>query len=251
MYRPRSGTPQKSNHLVQSVFFILLVTVAIYVLLQSPLFEIKTVVVNGNRQLKKEDIIRYSGLQNGLNIFKINLSESEERLGLVPFIKGVEMKRSLPSKVIIEVAERNAVALIPVENGFIKVDADGVYLQRGQIASALPIITGLTTQLKGPGKVIESEYLPAALQVLSQLPRPIIMKLSELNFNKAGQITIYTIDGVQGRLGLMKDIEYKGIVFQQVLATLQQSDNKIQYIDLSNPRVPVVKYLKEPQEGRP
>ncbi|GAB6181893.1 FtsQ-type POTRA domain-containing protein [Desulfotomaculum defluvii] len=250
MYRPRSGTPHKNNHLVQSVFFILLVTVSMYVLLQSPLFEIKTIVVNGNRQLKKEDIIRYSGLNKGMNIFKINLTTSKERLELVPFIKEVELKRSLPNKVIIEVNERIAVALIPVENGFIKVDSDGVYLQRGQIASALPIITGLDIILQGPGKVIKSEYLPVVLKVLSQLPRSVIMKLSELNLNKAGQITIYTVDGIQGRMGLIKDIEYKGIVFQQVLSTLQQSNNEIQYIDLSNPRVPVVKYLKEPQEGR-
>ncbi|ABO49218.1 cell division protein FtsQ [Desulforamulus reducens MI-1] len=250
MYRPQTGTPRKKNHLVQSVFFILLVVVASYILLQSPFFQIKTVVVNGNRQLKKEDIVRYSGINIGLNIFKVNLSECEERLGLVPFIKNVKLKRSLPNKVIIEVSERNAVALLPVENGFIKVDTEGVYLQRGQIAAALPIITGLDIQLKGPGKPIQSEYLPMALRILDQLPRSVIMKLSELNVSKAGLITLYTIDGVQGRLGSAKDLEYKGIVFQQVLATLQQSNNEIQYVDLSNPRVPVVKYFKDPQEGQ-
>ena len=63
-----------------------------------------------------------------------------------------------------------------------------------------------------------------ALRILDQLPRSVIMKLSELNVSKAGLITLYTIDGVQGRLGSAKDLEYKGIVFQQYYTTAEHSD---------------------------
>ncbi|PHJ38807.1 cell division protein FtsQ [Desulforamulus profundi] len=250
MYRPRAATPRKKNHLVQSVFFILLVAAAMYVLLQSPFFQIKTITVNGNRQLSEEEVIQFSGIHRNANIFKISLSEAEKRLSLIPLIKNSEMKRSLPNKIKITVVERKAVALLPVQNGFIKVDADGVYLQKGQIASALPIITGLQVKANEPGKPIESETLPVALNALSQLPRSLVMKLSELNINKAGQINLYTIDGVQGRLGLPRDLEYKGMVFQQVVNSLKQPGNQIQYIDLSNPRVPVVKYSKHQPEGQ-
>ncbi|MEW6697144.1 MAG: cell division protein FtsQ/DivIB [Bacillota bacterium] len=250
MYRPRTGTPRKKNHLVQSVFFILLVAAAIYVLLQSPFFEIKTIAVSGNRQLTKEEVIKFSGLHIRANLFKVNLSEAEKRLSLVPLIKSSEMQRSLPNEIKINVVERKAVALLPVQNGFIKVDADGVYLQKGQIASALPIITGVSVKVNEPGKPIESETLPVALQTLSQLPRSLVMKLSEIHINNAGQVILYTIEGIQGRLGLPKDIEYKGTVFQQVVNNLKQPGNEIQYIDLSNPRVPVVKYTKNQPEGQ-
>ncbi|SHF42461.1 cell division protein FtsQ/DivIB [Desulforamulus putei] len=250
MYRPHTGTPRKKNHLIQSVFFILLVAAAVYVLLQSPFFEIKSITVYGNRQLTKEEIIQFSGIHINANIFKVNLSEAEKRLSLVPFIKSSEMKRSLPNKIIITVVERTAVALLPVQNGFIKVDADGVYLQKGQIASALPIITGLQVKVNEPGKPVVSENLPVALKTLSQLPRSLVMKLSEININKAGQISLYTIDGVQGRLGLPRDIEYKGAVFQQVLNSLKEPGNEIEYVDISNPRVPVVKYSKHQPEGQ-
>lgn len=250
MYRPRTETPRKKNHLIQSVFFILLVTMSAYVLLQSPLFEVKTFIVNGNRQLNKEDVISFSGLQAGANIFKINLAQSEEKLELVPLIKEVEITRSLPNKIVITVKERNAVALLPAENGFIKVDADGVYLQKGQIASALPIITGISIKLNGPGKPVEAEYLPSALKALSQLPRPLVMKLSELNINQAGQLSLYTIDGTQGRMGLPTELEYKGNVFMQVLNNLEKPGNEIEYVDISNPVVPVVKYFKQQGGGQ-
>lgn len=245
MYRPRTGTPRKKNHLVQSVFFILLIAVAAYVTLQSPFFEIRAFAVTGIRQLSKEEIIKFSSINYGANLFKVNLSEAEEKLSLVPLIKKVTMERVLPDKIVINVVERKAVALVPLQNSFIKVDSDGVYLQKGQIASALPIITGLTLKANGPGKVIESEYLPLALQALSQLPRSLTMKLSEINVNEAGQLCLYTIDGVQGRMGLPKELAYKANVFQQVLSSLKQPGDTIEYVDLSNPKVPVVKYTKQ------
>ncbi|SHK24593.1 cell division protein FtsQ/DivIB [Desulforamulus aeronauticus] len=245
MYRPRTGAPRKKNHLVQSVFFILLVAVAAYVTLQSPIFEIRAFAVTGSRQLTKEELVKFSGLNNGENLFKVNLSEAEEKLSLVPLIKKATLQRVLPDKIVINVVERKAVALIPWQNSFIKVDSDGVYLQKGQIASALPIITGLELKVNGPGKIIESENLPMALNALSQLPRSLTMKLSEMNINEAGQIYLYTIDGVQARMGLPKELPYKASVFQQVLSSLKQPGDKIEYVDLSNPRVPVVKYTRQ------
>ncbi|CCO08729.1 cell division protein FtsQ/DivIB [Desulforamulus hydrothermalis] len=251
MYRPHTGSPRKKNHLLQSVFFILLVSVSIYVLLQSPFFEIKYITVNGNRQLTEEEIIKLSGLHLNANIFKVNLAEAAKRLSLVPMIKSSQLKRSLPNKITITVVERTAVALLPVQNGFIKVDADGVYLQKGQIASALPIITGLQVRVPQPGQPVSAENLPVALSILSQLPRSLAVKLSEINIGKDGQINLYTIDGVQGKLGLPRDVAYKGTVFQQVLDSLRQTGNRIEYVDISNPRVPVVKYLKQQPEGQP
>ncbi|AQS60491.1 cell division protein FtsQ [Desulforamulus ferrireducens] len=248
VYRPRTGAPRKKNHLVQSVFFILLVAVAAYVILQSPIFEIREFVVTGNRQLPKEDLIKYSGLNYGANLFKVNLSDAEEKLSLVPLVKKATMERVLPDKIVINVVERKAVALVPWENSFIKVDSDGVYLQKGQIASALPIITGLQIKANGPGKKIDSEHLPVALNALTQLPRTLVMNLSEININEAGQIYLYTIDGVQGRMGLPTDLPYKANVFQQVISSIEQPGDEIEYVDLSNPKVPVVKYTRQ-QEG--
>ncbi|AEF95173.1 Polypeptide-transport-associated domain protein FtsQ-type [Desulfotomaculum nigrificans CO-1-SRB] len=245
LYQPRATTPLKKNHFMQSVFFILLVVIAAYVLLQSPLFEVKSIIVSGNRQLKAEEIKKLSGITPGSNIFKINLQQAREKLALVPIIKKVELKRKLPATIVINVTERNAVALLPVKNGFIKVDSDGVYLHKGDIAlSALPIITGLSLKVGSPGERVESPYLPLALDTLAKLPRSLVQQLSEIHINESGQIWLYTLDGAQGRLGLGEDIEYKGLVFLQVLNSLSKTGGKIEYVDLSNPKVPVVKYEK-------
>lgn len=249
LYRPRTEAPRKKHHLVQSVFFILLVTAAIYVMLQSPLFEIKTIEIKGNRQLQTEELRDFSGINIGTNIFKLNLGECEERLSMLPLLKTATLERKLPAKVVVNVTERKAVALVPYQNSLIKVDNDGVYLQKGTMASALPVITGLSIKESGPGKPVESSDLPLMLSVLDQLPRTLIQQLSELHINKSGQLLLYTVDGTQGRLGLSKDIEYKGMVFEQVITNLKQSGGDIDYIDLSNPKVPVVKYSKHQQEG--
>lgn len=249
MYRPRTSTQGKKHHLIQSVFFILLVIAAIYILLQSPLFEVKAIIVEGNRQLQGEEIKLYSGITTGSNIFKLNLGQSHERLSMLPMLKEISLERKLPDTIIINVTERRAVALLPLQNSFIKVDADGVYLQRGTVASALPVITGLSLKDSGPGKPVEAHGLSAALSCLGQLPRALVQQLSEIHINQAGQVWLYTVDGIQGRLGLPKDMEYKGAVLEQVIRNLKGTGNKIEYIDLSNPKVPVVKYDKQ-QEGQ-
>ena len=250
MYQPRTGNPRRKNHLVQSVFFILLVMVSVYILLQSPLFEIKKIIVNGNRQLNSEEITKFTAITPGINIFKLNVGEAEARLKMVPLLKSSEVKRKLPHTIVINVVERKAVALLAVKNSFIKVDADGVYLQKGQMASALPVITGLDSEVSGPGKHVKARYLPEALESLGKMPRTLVQKLSELNMNEAGQLTLYTEDGIQGRMGWSKEVEYKSLIFQQVIDNLKAVGGEIQYIDLSNPKVPVVKYFKNPQEGQ-
>ncbi|RYD05470.1 hypothetical protein N752_08990 [Desulforamulus aquiferis] len=208
------------------------------------MFEIEKIEIVGNQQMKKDEIKEFSGIIPGTNIFKLNLSQCEERLSMLPLLKVVSLERKLPDKIIINVTERRAVALLPLENSFIKVDNDGVYLQKGTIASALPVITGLTVKESGPGKTVESKDLPMMLHSLSQLPRTLIQQLSEMHVNETGQIFLYTVDGTQGRLGLPKEIEYKGLVFEQVITNLKQAGGEIEYIDLSNPKVPVVKYSK-------
>ena len=250
MYQPRTGNPRTKNHRIQSVFFILLVVAAAYILLQSPIFEIRTITVQGNRQLTPEEIIKFSGITTGNNIFKINISDAEKKLNMVPLLKSTEVERKFPQTIVIHVEERQAVALLAVKNSFIKVDSEGVYLQKGQMASALPVITGLNCEMDGPGKPVKAQYLAQALAILPEMSRMLVQKLSEIHISDGGQVTLYTIDGIQGRMGLPEEMKYKCLIFEEVIDRLKEKGGEIQYVDLSNPRVPVVKYSQNPQEGQ-
>ncbi|MCL6610776.1 MAG: FtsQ-type POTRA domain-containing protein [Peptococcaceae bacterium] len=238
-----SGRPSRYNFL-QSVFFIVLILTAAYVLARSPVFEVREIRVAGNSSLTPETIISASGINQGENIFKLDLKSSAGKLKSIPLVKSVEMARRLPSTVEIKVEERKPRALLPVGDGFIQVDEDGVCLQKGDLAgSQLPVVTGVNFSAPAPGGQIKSEALDRALAVVMELPAGLLPMLSEVNVS-GDQFVAYTLDGIQCRLGMPGDIGQKGEVLMKVLNELKVKGKRIEYIDLSYTGSPVVKYAE-------
>jgi len=234
---------KRRYNLLESIFFILVALLALYILIRSPLFEVQDIVIEGNHFLASEKIISVAGVNKGENIFKINLHEVSERLKIIPMLKSAELSRKLPSFVIIKITERTPLALLPSSAGFAQVDSEGVYLQKGLPSDRnLPVITGLKCVIPPPGKPVKGEGLGVALGVVDQLPAVLLPELSEINIGTQGDVCLYTLDGVQCRLGTASDIPKKGLVLSRVLSELKAKGKKIAYIDLSYVGSPVVKY---------
>lgn len=237
---------KRRYNLWESIFFVFVALLALYILVRSPLFEVKKIVLEGNHFLGSEKIISVSGVNKGENIFKANLQEASERLKIIPMLKSADVSRKLPSTVVIKVTERTPLALLPSSDGFVQVDGEGVYLQKGLSSDRnLPVITGLKCVIPPPGKPVKGEGLEAALGVVGQLPAVLLPELSEVNIGVQGDVILYTLDGVQCRLGTISDISEKGLVLSRVLSGLKAKGKKIAYIDLSYVGSPVVKYFDQ------
>lgn len=239
----RSGRASRHSFL-NSIFFIALFFAAAYILARSSLFEVREIKVQGNVSLNRDQIVSISGLSPGENIFRINLQSASEKLRVIPMIKNVDMARRLPATVQIRVEERKPVALLPVEAGFIQIDGEGVYIQKGDIGQdQLPVITGVQFPAPVPGGKIVSEGLDLALAVVKGVPAQLLPQLSEINA-QGDQAVIYTLDGTRCRLGVSEDLEQKGEVLMEVLDGLKEKGKKIEYIDLTYAGSPVVKYTE-------
>ncbi|MCL5057198.1 MAG: FtsQ-type POTRA domain-containing protein [Actinobacteria bacterium] len=229
---------------LNSILFATLFLAAAYILARSSLFEVREIEVLGNASLNRDQIVSISGLNPGENIFRINLQAAAEKLRVIPMIKNVDMTRRLPSTVQIKVEERKPVALLPVEAGFIQIDDEGVYIQKGDIGQdQLPVVTGVQFPAPVPGGRIVSENLDSALAVVRGVPAQLLPQLSEIN-TEGGQAVIYTLDGIRCRLGVAQDLEQKGEVLMKVLDGLKEKGKKIEYIDLTYAGSPVVKYTE-------
>ena len=236
---------QKKWNVIESIFFVLLVLVTGYVLLRSPLFEVHRVLVRGNQFLSEEKIRSLADIGMGINIFKLNLAAVASNLKLVPMIKEVQVARSFPSTVVINVKERSPLGLLPTKEGFVEVDEEGVYLMKANAGTpGLPVITGVQGELPGPGQVIRAERLVDALAVIGGLPTEAVTNLSEVHVDEDGQIKVYTTEGFQCRFGSATEIQEKGAVFSQLLLELRKQGAKVMYIDLSSAGQPVVLYKK-------
>jgi len=233
----------KNQNLFQSIFFVLLVLVAAYVLLRSPFFEVKRVVVRGNHFLNEERIRSVADIGVGVNIFKLDLAAADANLKLIPMLKEAQITRSLPSTVVITVKERVPLGLLPTVEGFIEVDEEGVYLiKAGAGTPGLPVITGVQAEIAGLGQPVKSEKLGSALTVIKELPDSTVANLSEVHVDEEGLIKIYTMEGIQCRFGLPVDVQEKGAILSQLLLELRKQGAKVSYIDLTCAGQPVVQY---------
>ncbi|MHB8157661.1 MAG: cell division protein FtsQ/DivIB [Desulfocucumaceae bacterium] len=242
----RTGRGKRTSRygFLQSIFFVMLFLTAAYVLARSSVFEVREIRVNGNVSLSRDNIVSSSGLNPGENIFKLDLKTAAGKIKIIPLVKSVEMSRRLPSAVEINVEERKPVALVPVEAGFIQVDDQGVYIQKGDIGvNQLPIVTGLKFSPPSPGGKVEAEKIDAALAVVKDFPPELTLLLSEINI-EGDLAVVYTLDGIQCRLGVPLEIKQKGEVLINVLSGLREKKKKIEYIDLTYPGSPVVKYTE-------
>lgn len=234
---------RKKAGLWQSILLAFLLALAVFVIFKSPVFDVKEIEVHGNRQVSKEKIIAASGIHTGVNIFKVNLKDASASLGALPVFKQVGLKRSFPGRVVITVEERNPVALLPEEKGYIVIDNEQVYIRKSQtVLEDLPVLTGIETNSPGPGEVVEGEGLQATLQVIRELPAELTGRLSEVHYQRNGSIVLYTVEGNQCRFGNPVEIKAKGDVFLQLLREFEQNNKQIEYVDLSFVGSPVVKY---------
>jgi len=235
----------KKWNAVESIFFIMLVLVSGYILLRSPLFEVKRILVQGNQYLSEDRIRSAAGIGTGTNIFKLDVAAALSGLKLLPLVKEAHIARRLPSTVVITIRERRPIALLPVKDGFIEVDAEGVYLMKsGAGVSGLPIITGVQVDIPAPGQTIKAERLGDALAVAGRLPPEAVANLSEVHVDVNGQVRLYTIEGIQCRFGFAEDVEEKGEVLARLLPELREQEAKVRYVDISSAGQPVVSYEK-------
>jgi len=223
-----------------SIFFILLLLLVVYILICSSFFEIQKVEVKGNIFYTTEKIKSLAAIDLHKNIFKVDLTAASSRIKKLPMIREAEVKRELPSGVLISIVEREPVAFLFTAPNFILIDEEGVYCRKGKISEAdLPVVTGFSVHVPSEGQAIQNQFLTVALDVVKSLPQGLSGTLSEINVDKNKKITIYTLDGIRCRMGFPDNISRKGDVLGQVLDKLE--DREIDYIDLSSADCPVIK----------
>ena len=96
--------------------------------LNSPLMEIRSVTVEGTRELSPEAVIQIAGLR-GDHFLLADLDAAEAQLVALPLVKEASISRIWPNGVRITIAEREPWAVWQVGDALYAVDAEGVVLE--------------------------------------------------------------------------------------------------------------------------
>ena len=144
----------------------------------NPDYQIKTIELQTDGTLQREEVLKTADLHEGENIFSVNLAQIRDRLQQLPQADEVEVVRKLPNEIDIRIVERRPVAWITSETDITDpfasdaaflVGRRGVLMKQKKLLPeylGLPLILGCKTESLEQGKVIESPEAQTALELL-------------------------------------------------------------------------------------
>jgi cell division protein FtsQ len=105
-------------------------------------FILKNIIIVGQRNTEKMQIISTLNADTGTPIFSINLNDVRNKLILNDWIKDVEIIRLLPNTIKIKLVERVPVAIWQINNKLFLIDGEGYQITNdiGQFSNLLHVV---------------------------------------------------------------------------------------------------------------
>jgi hypothetical protein len=153
---------------------------------ENPDYQVKTIELQTDGTLQRDEVLKAAGLHEHANIFSINLAQIRDRIQQLPQADEVEVVRKLPAEIDIRIVERRPVAWITSETEITDpfeskaaflVGRRGVLMKQKKLLPeylGLPLIVGCTGESLEPGKVIESPEAKIALELLRLTERSLL-----------------------------------------------------------------------------
>jgi len=186
------------------VYIILLLLIAcfgIYFCMESPIFNIKHIEVKGNKFTSAENIISAAKIRIGENIFKINANNNEKYIKEISFIKEANIKRVLPTNIVIEVTEKNPLLIINQAGSYIFIDDELTVLkQQSRVDDFdIPLLSNIKIQSAVAGQTLQAEkvwILDMVYKMTLNLRQAgVLANVSEFYITDENAVNIYTKGG--------------------------------------------------------
>lgn len=236
---------RKTNtSLVHIALLMILLVLGAVGFLRSGSLNITNITVQGNQRTSPNEIAQLAEFVRGQNLLLFDSVDLKRKILLHPMVSEVEFERQMPHTLVIRIKERTSCALVLVPKGVIEVDHEGVFLRRLEAwpANDFPLITGIEIpDTAGPGQILNSESLKAALLLIGQAPEGLLSQIGELNVNQVQQLTLFLTNGIEVRLGKADAWTDKMEALRQLLADqeFQSIQQSVKYIDFTAAR-PVI-----------
>lgn len=139
----------------------------------SGFFTVDSIEVQGNKHYTSEEIINISHAVPGRNLlYNTNESEIVAYLEQNPYIKSAEVKRKLPSTILIVVQERSERMAFKYDNDYLVMDGEGILLRKTRNAPQTTLVEGLIVNKIKLGEKIgteDREKTNQAIDLISQM----------------------------------------------------------------------------------
>ncbi len=199
--------------------------------LGSGLFRVREIVVEGGERVELERVKELIGIRVGENIFTAEVGRARRALLGLLWVREARVRRALPSRIVVQLEEREPVLLITLGDERYWVDRDGYLLeQAGPEASGPLLLSGVKVVKTPQGWQRLDERSLGALQALLELDEKFLAGFTEAHLNSSSPELV-----LQGRAGFRVFLDLEGLgerlrLLQRLLTALKGSDYS--YIDL-------------------
>ncbi len=211
------------------VVVVALVATSIWLVFFSTTLQVKKVQVVGNELLSDARIREVAAVPLGEQLALVDLDRADARVGSLAEIRSVDVTRTWPDGVRIQVVERTAVAVVELAGRIRGLDADGVVFREYKaVPKGMPRIR--------PGETAGTDALKEAATVVSALPADLAARVDHVEVATVDQITLVLRDQRQVQWGSAEESALKAQVVDKLLAAQQGS-----VYDVSVPANPTVR----------
>ena len=160
--------------------------------LHNPYFSVQEIQVRGGEKVSGSEIVSMAGLKHGMNLWKIDPLTIEQNIAKHPWVRRVTVRREFPRRVVIDVEERTAKAIVALGRLYY-VDSEGiVFKEVGERENVnLPLLTGLRSEEVTASSSAMRRRIQDAIY-LGELMAKDSHRLSEIHFAAGDRLVLYT-----------------------------------------------------------
>ena len=217
-HRRRPSGRKAESHTLRWIVLILVVMAVVGGVVYGAVFRVREITVQGGITIAEQEIIRLSGVHQGMNTFAIDDDLVEKNIESNRYLSFVCVDKKLPDKVIIQVKERIPAAAVKYCGILYTVDNRGMVLEESEsleAASASSLIAvdgmyihdcrvGQTLTLDNPEQMKTFTEILVELKVMSALNM-----VKELNLSDMDNLFVETEPGYAVRLGSAENMHAK------------------------------------------
>ena len=167
---------------------LFLIVIVVFGLLFSNYLKLKTIEVEGNNQITKEEILEAGNINNNLRTWSIKDEIQNNIKSRFEIFKSVTVKSTLPSSIKVYVEEYSFIAQIKKDDGNTEIIMENGKSYSGKIRNNynLPILENFNND----GNKLEEVY-----KNLNKLKQEVRLQISEIIDDESDRVIIYMKDG--------------------------------------------------------
>jgi cell division protein FtsQ len=194
----------------------------------TPLLGVRDVEVAGNATVTADEVRAAAAITPGTPMLRLDLRGIHDRVAELPRVASVQVDRSWPATVSVEIVERSPIGVLRAEDGVHLVDRTGTdYATVRDAPPGVPVI-------ELPRADPRDRLTTAVVGVLAALPDPMRGQVLSVSAGSPGSVRLGLIGGREVRWGGVESSERKAAV----LAALLTRPGRV--YDVSSPELPTV-----------